>query len=196
MNGFRKLQQRLREEGWYVGWNEPCCQSCAWSCLPDYFDAQYDDKGYLLFEDEEGNEIEYQDLDYTKVLFNHSQDCEVYLDGEECSACEGDGIVENPDYDTSQLAEEHDDDLDEFIDCPMCDGMGEIQEDFDSSEFDKSVDGFICNSPEQQKESMFCFDGSKKGVKNLKEILPIIEECGCKWFWDQTGDTRIEISWE
>lgn len=178
MNGFRKLQERLREEGWYVGWNEPCCQSCAWSCLPDYFDAQYDEKGYLLFEDENGNEIKYQDIDYTKVLFNHSQDCEVYVDGDMCEACEGDG------YDDDENT------------CAICDGVGEVREGFDVENYDTSVSGFVCNSPEQQKESMFCFDGSKKGIKNLKEILPIIEECGCKWFWNQKGGQRIEISWE
>lgn len=43
--------------------------------------------------------------------------------------------------------------------------------------------------------SMFCFDGNDEGVKNLKEILPIIEECGCTYSWDGTGDSRIEINW-
>ena len=57
-NGFRRLQQRLREEGWYVGWNLPCCSSCAWAELP--------------YEFEDGT-----DIDLSKVLFNHSQDCEV-----------------------------------------------------------------------------------------------------------------------
>ena len=166
---FSKLQERLTEEGWFVGWNLPCCQTCAWA------------------------EVEHDDL--SKVLFNHSQDCEVYMDGEECSTCYGDGMIENPDYDTEQLAEEHCDYLDEFIDCPECDGRGEVQEGFDASEYDTSVSGFICNTPEQQSSSYFCFDGDKEGVKNLKAILPIIEETGCSWHWDQTGKSRIEISW-
>ena len=51
MNGFRKLQERLTKEGWYVGWAELCCQTCAWESLPSYFD-------------------------YSKVLFNHEQDCQ------------------------------------------------------------------------------------------------------------------------
>ena len=76
MNGFRRLQKRLREEGWYVGWAELCCSTCAWECLPDYFDAQYDKDGYLIREDIDGKTIEYEDLDYSKVLFNHEQDCE------------------------------------------------------------------------------------------------------------------------
>ena len=32
------MQQRLREEGWYVAWNLPCCQSCAWGELPYEFE--------------------------------------------------------------------------------------------------------------------------------------------------------------
>lgn len=76
MNGFRKLQERLKEEGWYVGWNHYCCQSCAWMDVPDYFDPQYDKDGYLIREDKDGNPIEYKDVDLAKVLFNHSQDCQ------------------------------------------------------------------------------------------------------------------------
>ena len=116
MNGFRKMQERLREEGWYVGWNEPCCQSCAWSCLPDYLDEE-----------------EKVDVDLSKVLFNHSQDCEVYLEGEECYECHGMCEVENPDYDPE------DEYSDEWIDCPECAGMGEIGEGFDASEYDLSL---------------------------------------------------------
>ena len=61
MNGFRKLQERLTEEGWYVGWAELCCQSCAWGTLPD---------------EHETGPFKGQDLDLSKVLFNHEQDCE------------------------------------------------------------------------------------------------------------------------
>lgn len=150
-NGFRRLQKRLTEEGWYVGWNLPCCQSCAWM------------------------DVEHDNLD--KVLFNHSQDCEVYIEGEECPECEGAGCDE------------------EGEDCLTCYGKGEVQEGFDPSEYDTSVDGFICMTPEQQRSSLFCFSGDEKGVESLKAILPIIEECGCEWSWNQTGDQRIEISW-
>jgi len=196
MNGFRKMQERLREEGWYVGWNEPCCQSCAWGSLPDYLDAKYDDDGYLIREDADGNRIEYKDVDYSKVLFNHSQDCEVYIEGEECYECHGEGIVENPDYDTDQLAEEHDDDLDEFIDCPECGGMGEVDEGLILSDYDTSVDGFVCYDPEQLTSSYFCFDGSKEGVENFKAIMPIIEECGVSIdSFDESGKSRITLSW-
>ena len=162
MNAFRKMQERLKEEGWYVGWNEPCCQSCAWSCLPDYLDEE--------------KEI---DVDYSKVLFNHSQDCEVYVEVEECPVCEGEGY-----------------DMETDEDCMECFGRGEIAEGFDDSQYDTSVSGFICNSPEQQNNSMFCFDGSKKGVENFKAIIPIIEECGVTVeSFDESGKTRIELSW-
>lgn len=161
MNGFEKLKERLREEGWYVGWNLPCCQSCAWSELP--------------YEFEDGTEV-----DMEKVLFNHSQDCEVYLDGEECEYCGGECEIE---------------DDGEWVDCPECFGTGECQEGFDPANYDTSVSGFICETPDNQNSSYFCFSGSKKGVANLNSILPIIEECGCKIYWDGTGDTRPEISW-
>lgn len=153
MNGFRKLQERLTEEGWFVGWNLPCCQSCAWAEVP-------------------------YEADLDKVLFNHSQDCEVYIEGEECPDCEGEG------YDVETDEE-----------CMTCHGQGEVQEGFDPSEYDTSVSGFICESPEQVTSSYFCFSGDAKGVANLKEILPIIEECGCEIHWDGTGKTRPSISW-
>ena len=28
---FKTLQKNLRAEGWFVEWNMPCCQSCAWA---------------------------------------------------------------------------------------------------------------------------------------------------------------------
>lgn len=175
MNGFRKMKQRLEEEGWYVGWNEPCCQSCAWGCLPLTFQ----------FGPHKGESV-----DYAKVLFNHSQDCEVYLEGEECPECFGECEIENPDFD------EDDEDSEEYIDCPECGGMGEIEEGFDASEYDTSVSGFVCQSPEQQNSSYFCFDGSKEGVENFKAIIPIIEECGVRVdSFDESGKTRIELSW-
>ena len=162
-NGFRRLQKRLREEGWYVGWNHYCCQSCAWDDVP--------------FEFEDGTSV-----DLSKVLFNHSQDCEfdIYDDEHMCEDCEGEGIKVGDD---------------EYDDCPKCEGRGFMPPD-DLPEGMLIEGSFICYPPEHQSYSMFCFDGSKQGVKNLKEILPIIEECGCEWSWDQTGKQRIEISWE
>ena len=142
---FSRLQSRLREEGWFVGWNLPCCQSCAWWDVPD-------------------------DADDNKVLFNHSQDCEVDHDYEDCVLCEGDG-------------------------CDECEHEGFKKIILAEGTFDTTVEGFVCNTPTQQFSSLFCFSGNKKGVKNLKSILPIIEECGCTYDWDETGKTRIEISW-
>ena len=173
MNGFEKMQERLREEGWYVGWNEPCCQSCAWGGLPMYLDEE-----------------ETIDVDYSKVLFNHSQDCEVYVEGEECTECHGECEIENPDYD------EDDEDSEEYIDCPECFGVGEIEEGLDISQYDTSVDGFVCYYPEQLGSSYFCFDGSKEGVENFKAIMPIIEECGVSIdSFDESGKSRITLRW-
>lgn len=122
MNGFRQLQERLTNEGWYVAWALPCCQTCAWESLPG--------------EHEQGP-FTGQDIDFDRVLFNHEQDCEM-----ECA------------FDT----------LPHY-------------------------------SPEQQTDSAFCFSGTPEGVENLKKILPIIEECGCSWSWNEKGHQRISISW-
>jgi len=201
MNGFRKLQERLREEGWYVGWNEPCCQSCAWGGLPSYLGAVYDDDGYLAHP-ETGKKLSYSEyeevypdeVDLDKVLFNHSQDCEVdmYEDEMECETCDGEGYVY--DEDLNENVGEDDDD-----ECPDCGGHGYnpalLETMYDDDEFDRSVDGFLCLTPESQTSSLFCFSGDKTGVENLKSILPIIEECGCKYHWNESGDSRIEISW-
>lgn len=160
MNGFRKLQERLTTEGWYVGWNHYCCQSCAWMDIPDYFD--------------DGTEV-----DLSKVLFNHSQDCEVYDDdAEECEFCDGEGYDEDDE------------------DCSECNGTGQGYSNLNTDDYDTSQPGFICNTPEQQDESVFCFAGDTEGVKNLKAILPIIEECGCEYSWSESGEERIEISWK
>jgi hypothetical protein len=195
MNSFRKMQERLLEEGWYVGWNLPCCQSCAWGCLPDYLDAKYDDEGYLIRKHPEtGKELSYSEMDevfteidLSKVLFNHSQDCELYIEGEECERCEGEGYI--------LLDEDADEDADDT--CPECRGMGEIPDEWpDEADLDTSVSGFTCMTPEAQNSSYFCFDGSKKGVANFKEIIPIIEECGVTVeHFDESGESRIELSW-
>ena len=163
MNGFRKLQERLREEGWYVGWNLPCCQSCAWAELPDEF--------------EDGTEV-----DLSKVLFNHSQDCEVYDENEEdCDHCDGTGFNEDDDDD-----------------CDHCEGEGFISGGFEDLDYepDTSVGGFVCMPPEIAGDSTFCFDGSEEGVANLKAIIPLIEASGCKINWSGSGDSRPDISWQ
>ena len=159
---FSVMAERLRKEGWFVAWNLPCCQTCAWSEL---------------------SWLEDPPEDMSKVLFNHSQDCEVYLSDEECSYCDGEGVTEGA---TGELDE----------DCMECRGTGYT--DFgerDHNEYDTSVGGFVCNYPEQQDGSSFCFDGSEEGVENLKAIIPIIEESGCKIQWSGKGEQRPYISW-
>ena len=49
---------------------------------------------------------------------------------------------------------------------------------------------------DEQSESTFCYSGDKQGVKNLKAILPIIEEMGCTYHWNGKGNSRISITWE
>jgi hypothetical protein len=164
MNGFRKLQSRLQEEGWYVGWGLMCCQSCAWAEVP--------------YEHEVGP-FKGQEVDFSKVLFNHEQDCQ--MEDEDCDACCGEGYV-------GEEAEEE---------CSVCGGKGYCYYNKDGiapDEDDYCV--FPHYSPEEQNSSSFCFDGRDNGVKNLKEILPIIEECGCSVVWDGNGNTRPTIIWE
>lgn len=163
MNGFRKMQERLREEGWYVGWGLMCCQSCAWAEVP--------------YEHEEGP-FKGQEVDFSKCLFNHEQDCQ--MEEEECAECHGEGYLEEEDEE-----------------CSECEGEGYTYFNEDGiapNEDDYCV--FPHYSPEEQSQSSFCFDGQKEGVKNLKEIIPIIEECGCTVYWNGKGDTRPTISWE
>lgn len=155
MNGFERLKERLTAEGWFVAWNMPCCQTCAWEEVP-------------------------LDADHSKVLFNHSQDCEIHDQyEEECAECAGEGL------------------LDDDEDCPYCNGEGYIHDQYDELDYepDLSVEGFACMPPEIAGNSLFCFDGSDEGVENLKEVLPIIEECGCTVNWNGSGDSRIEIFW-
>lgn len=161
MNGFRKMQEALSREGWFVGWNLPCCQTCAW--------------GELSW-------MEHAPEDMSKVLFNHSQDCVVEGSEEECPYCDGEGVVEGV---TGELDE----------DCMECRGTG--YEDFgsDTSDYDTSIGGFVCNYPEMQDGSCFCFDGSKEGIDNFKAVIPLIEESGCKVKWNGSGSQRPYISW-
>ena len=153
---FSRMQEALRAEGWFVEWNMPCCQSCAWG------------------------EVEHTDM--TKVLFNHSQDCEVYGASEEdCEYCDGTGW-----------------DDEEDVHCGHCEGEGFVSDDFEDLDYepDISVGGFVCMPPEIAGSSMFCFDGTDEGVANLKAIIPIIEECGCNIDWNGSGNARPEIRWE
>lgn len=167
---FARMQEALRAEGWFVEWNMPCCQSCAWA------------------------EVEHDDL--TKVLFNHSQDCEMDHDGEDCPDCDGDGMIDSPDYNSDE-PDEHGNE--QYIECDYCGGEGVLYGSFDASELDfvpdTSVDGFACLPPTACNGSMFCFDGSDEGVKNLTEMLPLITESGCEVRWNGKGNQRIEISW-
>ena len=142
---FETLQKNLREQGWFVEWNMPCCQSCAWSM------------------------VSHEDM--SRVLFNHTQDCENEEDWEpevQCTECWG--HVNHDEYEE---------------DCPECGGYGYVD----------NCEDIPIMTPDEAGRSLFCFNGDKEGTKNLVDILPLIEESGCNWSWDKCGGTRIEISW-
>ena len=164
-NKLEKLFERLRQEGWYCGWGLMCCQSCAWAEVP--------------YEHEVGP-FKGETVDFDKCLFNHEQDCQIDVfdldeDAEECEVCYGD--------------EE---------DCPHCHGTGWIVDESVFEELDMKNREF-CIFPhytyDEQTDSTFCYSGDKQGVKNLKEILPIIEEMGCTYHWNGKGNSRIDIDW-
>ncbi|MDA8866122.1 hypothetical protein N9H77_01295 [Porticoccaceae bacterium] len=168
-NKLEKLFERLRQDGWYCGWGLACCQSCAWDDVP--------------FEHEVGP-FKGKDIDFDKCLFNHEQDCQIdlYEEGEECDSCCGDGWNNETEDD-----------------CEICNGMGYVL----SEEMQKELDienrkycAFPHYTYDEQKESTFCYSSDKNGVKNLKAILPIIEEMGCTYHWNGKGNSRISITWE
>ena len=168
---FARMQEALRAEGWFVEWNMPCCQSCAWAEIPL---------------NHEVGPFKGQEVDLEKVLFNHSQDCEIDENEEECSSCDGTGFIELED-DGERYTE----------DCDYCGGEGYLRGNFEVDyEPDVSVSGFACCPPTQQSDSSFCFDGDKKGVANLNLVHNLIEESGCKIQWNGRGDTRPTISWD
>lgn len=57
---FQRMKDLLQEQGWYVAWAHPCCQTCAWQEVP--------------FEHPDGPR-QGQEIDFDKLLFNHEQDC-------------------------------------------------------------------------------------------------------------------------
>lgn len=178
---FARMQEALRAIGWYVEWNRPCCQSCAWAEVPDKHEV---------------GPFKGQEIDLSKVLFNHSQDCEIYDENEEeCSSCLGDGMIDNPDYDSDEPDE---DGNEQYVECDYCVGEGYLRGSYEDLGYepDVSVDGFACMPPTECGGSYFCFDGGKEGVANFKAVGPVIEAAGCEINWTGNGDARPEISWE
>jgi hypothetical protein len=119
----------------------------------------------------------------------------------ECSSCEGDGMIDNPDYDPDEPEEESSMMTygnEKYVECDYCAGEGYLRGSFEGLDYepDVSVDGFACMPPEIAGSSTFCFDGTDEGVANFKAIIPLIEESGCKVNWNGSGDTRPDISWE
>ena len=150
---FKKMKESLESEGWFVAWGMPCCQSCAWANLPD-------------------------DIDLSKVLFNHEQDCESD-EFDECSVCHGEGWTYEEDYYFDENGIERTEEVE--VDCEYCDGSGNH--------------GPIYLKSSEATSSYFCFGGDEEGVRNLTAVLPLIKEAGCTVNWDGTGSQRPEISW-
>jgi len=171
-NGFRLMQERLRAEGWFVEWGMACCQSCAWGDVPPEHEV-----GPFI-----GHEVE-----QSKILMNHEQDCEVDTQIE-CPICNGDGLTDYKFLDDEP-------DPSQYNECTECDGEGYRHEE---TKMGDAVwfETMYCNTPEAQGDSVFMFDGTEEGVKNLKAVLPIIEECGCTVRWNGSGKQRPDISWE
>ena len=59
---YYRMKAALQEQGWYVAWAHPCCQTCAWQEVP-YEHPDGPNQG--------------QELDFNKLLFNHEQDCQL-----------------------------------------------------------------------------------------------------------------------
>jgi len=65
---FQRMKTALQEQGWYVAWAHPCCQTCAWQEIPyEHPDGPYQGK----------------ELDWDKLLFNHEQDCNMECEYDE-----------------------------------------------------------------------------------------------------------------
>ena len=96
-----------------------------------------------------------------------------------CQTCAWDEVYCEDDIDLEKVLFNHEQDIEEEVDC-----------DDDEMEWDRhfyEIDAI--------NGSLFCFSGSKEGVKNLIEVLPIFEECGVKVLWNQKGNSRIELEW-
>lgn len=106
------------------------------------------------------------DADLDKCLFNIIQDVENY-----------DYIEEGEEALRKEFGiSEDDEETEEFLDA-----LDELYEDAGDEHL----------TPEQVDGSHFCF----ANTKTLKEIIPIIEECGCEVDWDGKKGTRPYISW-
>ena len=96
-----------------------------------------------------------------------------------CQTCAWDEVSCEDDIDLEKVLFNHEQDIEE-----------EVDYDDDEMEWDRhfyEIDAI--------NGSLFCFSGSKEGVKNLIEVLPIFEECGVKVLWNQKGNSRIELEW-
>ena len=81
--------------------------------------------------------------DMTKVLFNHSQDCEVTdTSDKDCEYCDGTGFDDEDD-----------------VHCGHCEGEGFVSCDFEDLDYepDTSVGGFVCMPPTECDGSTVLF---------------------------------------
>lgn len=106
------------------------------------------------------------EADLDKCLFNIIQDVEAYDFIEEGEA----GLREQ-----FGIGED-DEETEEFLDA-----LDEL--------YEQAEEEYLM--PEHVDGSHFCFGD----VNTLKEIIPVIEECGCEVDWDGSLKTRPYISW-
>jgi len=99
-----------------------------------------------------------------------------------CQTCAWDEVSCEDDIDLEKVLFNHEQDIEEEVDYD--------DDDDDEMEWDRHF-----HTTDSTNESLFCFSGSKEGVKNLIEVLPIFEECGVKVLWNQKGNSRIELEW-
>ena len=98
-----------------------------------------------------------------------------------CQTCAWDEVTGEDDIDLEKVLFNHDQDIEEDVDYSS-----------DDEEWEMGMN--YCTSDELNN-SLFCFEGSEQGLKNLKAALPIFEECGVKVNWNQKGNSRIELEW-
>lgn len=155
MNNFQTLKSRLEVDGWFVGWALGCSQIDGWIYIPTEFPETHPLSGKII--------------DIDKVLFNHGQDCENFVEEEEFPPEMPEGLSD------------------------------EDQKKWYCEVFDKWLDDCSAQRRilecDEMYSSLFCFSNSKIGLKKLIGILPHIDECGCRWDWNKKSDTRILISW-
>lgn len=176
VNGFERMKAALQDQGWYVGWCEGWSQSDAWDAVPY---------------DHEVGPFKGQRIDTDKCLFNHEQDAQIYWEDDVAVELEeqsnGDPAVRDAMEVTffEQLGETDRDNWHTIF------SNWDMKEIYFKYLFNREWYSFPWYGPTEISQSYFCFGSAQA----LKEVIPLIEECGCKVTWNGRSDTRPLISW-